>query len=175
MPGPAPVSCAVPFSDTARTREGHQNSAPRFDLRSGQSINSNKYMFGSYSISYRMTTSSTCGSYFVCDLLSNYSGEVHHPLPQLASRKLEPSVMCSLALRSNRLVTNRGRGTAVLLLGVTCYLATNSASAAVVFSLSLRARYRSVLHYHLQDRLSGGHFSLLSVFYNMHSVRRFFT
>ena len=132
-------------------------------------------MFGSKSISYRITTSSTCGLQFVCDLLPNYSGKVHHPLPQLASRKLEPPVMCSLALLSNRLVTNRGCGTTVLLLGVTCYLATNPASAAVVFSLSLRARYRSVLHHHLQDRFSDWYFSGLSVFFNMHSVHRYFT
>ena len=76
---------------------------------------------------------------FVCDLLPDYSVEVHHPLPQLASRRLYPSVLCSLALPSNRLVTGRGRGTAILLLGVTCYLATTPASAAVVFSLSWRA------------------------------------
>ena len=74
--------------------------------------------------------------------------EAHHPPPQLASRKLEPS-SCAPWHHSATDSSLRGLGTAVLLLGATCYLAANPASLLWRFSLSLRARYRSVLHHHL--------------------------
>ena len=61
--------------------------------------------------------------------------------------------MCSLALCSNRLMVRVSPSSCyLLLLGATWYLATTPASAAVVFSLSRRARYRLVLNHHLQHR-----------------------
>ena len=140
LPRPAPASCAVPFSGTARTR---------VDISLGDSL------FHIY------TTSSTRGSQFVCAPLLNHSGG---PSPSsLVGSWLHLS--CAPRHHSATDSTRRGRGTAVTLLGATCHLAANPASLLWCLSLSLRARYRyrSVLHHHLQDGFLGGHFSLFII------------
>ena len=126
LPRPAPASCAVPFSGTARTR---------VNISVGDSL------FHIY------TTSSTRGSQFVCAPLLNHSGG---PSPSsLVGSWLHLS--CAPRHHSATDSTRRGRGTAVTLLGATCHLAANPASLLWCLSPSLRARYRyrSVLHHHL--------------------------
>ena len=151
LPRPAPDSCALPFSDMARTRVNISLGVNLFHIYNSQP-----------------------NSWFpIC--VCPTSQPLWRSITPLTSRKLAPSVLCPPAPLSNRLVTPSGHRRPP----ARRHLSPGGHPASLLWclSLSLRARYqyRSVLHHHLQDGFSGGHFSLLSVFFNLHdcsSVRQ---